>query len=31
MLKDCKDIPAVKTMLIKANEILGYDLLDVSQ
>lgn len=29
MLKDVKDIPAVKEMLTKAQDVLGYDLLEV--
>ena len=29
MLQASKDLPAVKTMLSKAQEVLGYDLLDV--
>jgi hypothetical protein len=28
MMKDVKDIPAVKEMLAKAKDVLGYDLLE---
>lgn len=31
MINECKDLPAVKEMFVKAKEILGYDLLQVKQ